>query len=471
MQVRINILKIKTILLFLISGLPGCCLIFGALKLRLSLILTFGFLIFYIIFAFKKFLKEIFQTFINNKYSRFLLLWLGWCFITGIIACIFGHYNFGKFLYYFIFHGVLLVCVPYYLAFNIIQNTPTNKIIKYYYIFLICIYTLGLINFIFVHSGNSFLQTFFDYTLTNTRQQTIYSECLRTKSTFVEPSFFANFICLHLPLLYEFSRNKYKIFESKNLNLFSKNLMIPIAWFLIVSTYSPIFLIFGVLLTIIYFASSINLKRFFNIQNLVILALLIIFSILIGLVVNISGVINIDISETFLKRITKTINNLSSFEAFIQAEPSLATRIVSMINQFIIGMHNPIFGVGYGNLSGVLDSQLLKSPVMLTYELFDVIKDGTSVVNVFIFWTTLAETGFIGLILFYLFLFVIIKQGLKLLTYMRGKTKLFFKSLCWGVCFFTAVSIYDGEFATHILMIIGFIAGYGVCLSRNVKNN
>ena len=130
---NISITKIKILLLFIISALPGCCLLIGSTKLRLSLLVTLSFLIVYSTICHKQFINEIVGTF-RNKSGRILLLWLIWNFITGIIAVIYQNYNIWQFLYYFVFHCILLVCIWYYLEFTIIQKASVYYIIKCYVI-------------------------------------------------------------------------------------------------------------------------------------------------------------------------------------------------------------------------------------------------------------------------------------------------------------------------------------------------
>ncbi len=471
MKITINMNKIKVILLFVMSALPGCCLLIGNIKLRLSLILTIGFLAIFLTYNYKQLLKEIIITF-NNKMGKLLLVWLFWCFISGMVACISGNCKAAQFIYYFIFHGILLVCFPYYFAFDTVQKISIHKIIKYYFLFIMCIYALGILNYIFMNTNISFLQTFFFKYVANARNllSDIPANMVslkRVHSTFVEPSYFANFICLNLPLLYEFSKSKFKIFKSKILNLLSKKLLVILAWLLLISTRSPIFLVIGISLSAIYIIANHNIKRIFSVFNITVFTFLTI--ILITFAVIFHSDTNINVHETYLNRIINTISSINSFENFAQMENSLATRIVSSVNQFILGIHHPVFGVGYGNVAKLLQNQYMFSPLPLTYEILESMAAGKEQANLIIFWTTIAEIGFVGLTLFYFFLINVIQKAKILIKYTVGNTQSFFKSLYWGVCFFTVVSVYDGEFSTHILMIMGFISGYYSKLIRNSK--
>ena len=449
MNIKVNSTKTKMILLLILSGLPGCCLIFGSIKLRLSLIFIIGFLILYTFLKYKEFIKEIIESF-SNKCGKILFLWLVLCFISGIIACCFRNYNFGEFLYYYIFHAILLVYIPYYLAFNASQRMQLSKIIKYYFIFLITIYILVIIHFIFIHSNIPFLQTIFDYTLTNTRQETIYSEVLRTKSTFVEPSFFARFICLNLLLVYEFSRSKFRLFKNRLLNIFTKKLFPYISWFLLIATKSPIFLIVGIIITLLYFR-KILLKR------TIIIPVTCLAIILIVIALN-SSIISI-INASYLRRVINVINSLDSFEAFIGLESSLATRIINLTNQFILFVHNPLFGVGYGNISSLLASQLINSPLALTSEISRAISNDEMAFNSSILFSSLAGTGIITTMVLYSFFikaFQYVKNDIK---FMNLNYTFFMRGLMFYILVFFIISIYTSELSPHKMIIFGLISG------------
>lgn len=463
MNIRLNINKIKTIILYLIAGLPGCCLILGSVKLRLSLLLGIGFIVLYALLNTKTFYKELKQTF-SNVFGKILLVWIIWCFISVIYNVIFSGYSLTAGLYYFFFHGILLILMPYYLAYTIVTKMKNEQVIKYYLIFVFIIYVLGLINYIFLYSGIPFLQSFFSDYIVNTRQDSGYSELFRVKSTFVEPSYFANFICCNLPLCYLFVNAKFQISSNKTFNYIVKNTMWIVAWFLIVTTKSPIFILFAVLISFAYVLFYINkeyLKRFFIIFTILLLFLFL-FNILI------IDNINIDISQTFIKRIQATIDSFGSFEKFIIVETSLATRIVNYVNQFILFTNNIIFGVGYGNIIEPLRHQFSLSPLPLTYEIKG--KLATGMANSTIAWMSLAETGLIGTLLLYTFFFVIIRKTIYLVKLLKNTNNVFFiRGILWAFFIITIISFYDGEFAGIIVVLYAFMAGYYPKLIK--KNN
>ena len=462
MNITLNNNKIKILLLFLIMALPGCCIVICDIKLRLSLILTLSFIIFYSIFAFKSFYINLISV-LKNKFSIYFLLWLGWCIISGFLNFIRGQINFFDFLNYFLFHGVLLAFIPYYLAFDIIKNNPKLTIIRYYYIFITIIFILGIIDLIFLNSGINFLEQFFNNYLVNSRiidgaSAELFASWKRAKSTFVEPSYFADFICINLPLIYEFANTKYKIFKSNIIDILLKPSLVFVSWLLLILTKSPIFLIFGILVTFVYFILKIRPKTLVKLMLVLLLTLfllVIIFS-------------NINFNNTYLGRIVKTIQSLGDFYMFIYVEPSLATRVVNIINQFLVFLHHPVIGVGYGNIVEPLHQQLLYSPVPLP----DIVKNDANGANSFIFWTLLAETGGVGIILLYNFFFKIILKIKNLNKFITGPEKFFMKGLLIALCYFLLETFYQGEFGGYIAALLGLCAGYkSVNFEKNFSKN
>ena len=232
----INMNKVIKFLLFLIMALPGCCIIISNIRLRFSITIFIIFSFFYALIKYKKCLSDII-IFFKNPTIKILLLWIIWCFFSGLINCILGSYKWNRFLFYFIYH-IMLSVIPCYLGFILIHKNSIQDICRFYYKYVFWMLILGVINYIFIHSGITFLQTFFDVYLVNTRSlfEENFLNLTRTKSVFVEPSFFADFICFNLPLIYEFSKNQFKIIKSPLLNIILKKGMVILAWLMIIAT-------------------------------------------------------------------------------------------------------------------------------------------------------------------------------------------------------------------------------------------
>lgn len=450
-KISLNVNKINKFLLFLIMTLPGCCLLISNVRLRFSIVIFAIFSFFYTLIKFKKCVSDII-IFFKTPVIKILLLWMIWCFLSGFISCVSGNYKWGSFLFYFIYHMILSV-VPCYLGFLLIRQNSITNICKYYYLYVFIMLIIGSIDFILLHSGIWFLENFFDTFIVNTRRLA-YGEIIhiaRTKSVFTEPSYFANFICFNLPLIYEFSKNKYKIFRSSFLDIILKKSMFILAWWMIIATLSPIFLIFAVLFTIIYF--FITSKRTSKL----------IFLLSFGIMFIVAAIIlsNINIQGTYLERISKTLASIHDIRVFIYAETSLATRIISICNQFIIALQHPILGIGYGNIERFLLKQLESSPLPLTPQLISSVGTGSGA-NKFLFWTTLCETGFIGVTLLYAYFIKTIHRAKILLNHLYGYDKAFISSCIFMLTYQIVVFLYDGEFAGYFSFILGIIAGINI---------
>jgi O-antigen ligase len=169
---------------------------------------------------------------------------------------------------------------------------------------------------------------------------------------------------------------------------------------------------------------------------------------------------NLDISETFLNRVVITFKNIDNYEGLIAAEPSLATRIGLYVNYFILGLKNPILGIGYGNLTYLIDRQLALSPIPLTSELTARFTHNAQSTggSPNIFFRFLAETGIVGIIFLYLFFFSLITAINKNLPDYSGIEKEFLTGLKYFLIALIITSIYDSTLNHPInWIIIGII--------------
>ena len=125
----------------------------------------------------------------------------------------------------------------------------------------------------------------------------------------------------------------------------------------------------------------------------------------------------IPISNTFLVRVQKTITSGTDFKIFVMKEPSLANRIISYIVRFKMFQKYPITGIGYKNTEYHAADIFAKQEI-LTYESSEKLKNlknGKMGMNGAIFWDTLSDTGIIGILLYYLFVFSLIQVLNKLI--------------------------------------------------------
>ena len=184
----------------------------------------------------------------------------------------------------------------------------------------------------------------------------------RLDNLFEEPSFYARFLFLFLPMVYTFGLTRVKIYKNKIINLFVKKTLIPFTWANILLTLSPMFLILSLLNTAIYFFGDLVklVRKYCIIIAIISIAILTATFIIFA---------RVDLSETYLSRIINVLTEIHSFEDFIFVEPSLATRICTYINSFILFLKHPITGVGFGNIQNAISTQLLYSPIAITPEI------------------------------------------------------------------------------------------------------
>lgn len=218
-----------------------------------------------------------------------------------------------------------------------------------------------------------------------------------------EPSHYAQFLFLFLPFVYSFGSSKLKIFKNIFFNALIKKTLIPFTWISLILTFSPIFLLFGFLITIIYYHEKILyiIKRYY------ICLLVLIFTILFL-------TYKIDLSETYLSRIINVLTNINTFDDFILVEPSLATRIVSYINCFCLFLKNFFTGIGIGNIANLIDEQYLTSPVSLTPEIISknsmLIKTSKGFFTTGFIYAYLAENGIVITTVLIMFYYKLLKK-------------------------------------------------------------
>ena len=103
--------------------------------------------------------------------------------------------------------------------------------------------------------------------------------------------------------------------------------------------------------------------------------------------------------SSFISRIGTTFTSIKSADALVENEPSLATRICTHEAQILIGLHYPIFGLGYGNINSAWPQYVLNLPHMITPEVQYYAMDGKQRGGSSFLWKVFAETGIPGVIL------------------------------------------------------------------------
>ena len=122
-----------------------------------------------------------------------------------------------------------------------------------------------------------------------------------------------------------------------------------------------------------------------------------------------------------------------------------------------MGIQNIATGIGYGNMAYMIGAKLAASNLPLTEELVTFIKLGKTGPASTIFIKTFSETGLIGTILLYYFIYKLYKK----LSYIKNYST-FDKNIVNGLCLFLLVyafaSIYDSNLhQPYVFIIIGSI--------------
>lgn len=462
-MLKFKIDNYRNILLLLFMLFPSACISILGIKLRVAIIFLLIAICIYILFSFNTVKREL-ALFFNNKINKPIILWAIWCFITGLLGCFKYSTNIFLYLYEYFFQMGLLILLPYSIAFIISKRNPQEKIISFYYRFISLVFLFGVINAIGILFDVSFINDIFNNLISNTRNfdlgnsptSEIYTIVKRVKSVFTEPAGFASFIFYHLPLIYNIKNIKIGIFKNNIIDRIVKKSFVPIAWVLLILTKSPLFLIFSIIETGIIFIVN-NYKN----TKKMLMFVFFIFTTIFSLIFLINS---INIEKTYLMRIINTVSSLGgNLWNLIYLEPSLATRIINMVNQFILFTQHPFVGVGYWHILDAISLQYLNSPVPLTSE---IVSAEYQIVNLFLLWTFLAETGILGCLLLFRFLFLMIKKCLKIYKYMPPKYKAFWKGCVFMLVNLVVMSWYTYSINSPYICICGFIAGTNLIITH-----
>ena len=416
---------LKIVILFIF--LPGLLLpIPGRVFPVLLPLMIISYFIFVILFPKYVFRKLIFlYKYTPFKYLVYLLLWL---IIDSIILIIIGKANFLEF-YYIALTFIPHVFLCYLLAALFIPKfLSLKKVIRYFFSIILFILFWGLFQFLgdlfdisVIKNGVNTLSNWKAIAQNVIEMTDVVSGSVRVRSVFHEPGAMANFIFIILPIIYKLSLSKHSLFQNNYINHLIKIVLIPLCWICLLLTTSPIYLIFSIILTFIYFIK--NILKF--IKKYIICFVIFCFAIFVIFAIFSSSIMNI-LENTYIARIINTMQNITNFENLIKVEGSLASRICYFITQLQFFTHNPILGCGYENLRFHIQEQYLKTCFPLTPEIYQSISNslsgitnGTITVKMLLSGL-LAETGIIGTLLYFIFLFSNIKILSKIKNYFGG---------------------------------------------------
>lgn len=380
-------------------------------------------------------------------------LFRGLFYLNSFISSFLGSFIVSQFMVFIL----MLISVPYIISFR--------KISKVLLLIYLAIFSLGIVEFIADIYNINPLLSFFHF-LVNKNEllgvTTVNFSFLgspRLASIFNEPSFLAYFIVLSLPIIYNLCTAKDKIFKSKLVDIIIKKLTFLLMIFCLMLSQSPIFLVFAMIIAIsLLFKKMYDNRKYFTKNILVILGLMLIIltGSYISYVLNINFT-GLDVTYTYLSRILNVLTsgklNMATL-AFI--EPSLASRIGNFTAQFMIFIHNPVFGVGYGNTNSLWAQAVFNLPFPITEELqsnaiLGVQKCGSSIAFKF-----LAETGIVGAALLYWFLFNLLAGFKKKINLYKGIEKHLIIGLKYSLIIMIATSFYDSY---NIPVVLGIYLG------------
>jgi len=407
-------------------------------------------------------------NYIKIKPVKILVLYVIWIILSGLIQIISGKYSLLYALYailiLFMYNNLLWFLYP---GIIFPKMFSLRTLIKFLMIgiYVICIY--GLIVY-FLDCLNIPILKPIHHIIVNRRllvtddiEATMYIS--RDLSVFEEPGYFGSFICINLPIIYSTILGKYKIFKNKIINILFKKTYIPIIWITILFIKSPIWLILSILSTIIYFRKQIlNLFKRFVIYILVIILTLSLTFISFSLD-------SINISETYLGRVERTVSSFGDMNKLVKKEPSLANRILSYIVRYKIFLKNPITGIGYKNAEFHAQKVFSNLEYPLTEESLKNLLDNRPKMgmNGAIFWNILSDCGIIGFLLFYTYLISLIKYSKRLIKYLNPSIeKVFLSGVRGSYISILVLSIYDLRPNFHYFW---FLFGLTICFAIYTK--
>lgn len=429
--------------------------------------IVFSIVFFFILLTGKTFfLQKILRLANKDTPLKYLLCLHLWIILTGLNAIFFGYYTFGRFLIIAIILFIFRVWFVYLYPVLVIPSFVNIKlIIKIFYTAYIVLCILGILEFFSVVYNIDIINNIIS-TFSNIRAKDLSiiiemrSRIPRIRSLFMEPGVFARFLTINLPLIYGLSMSKYKIYNHKILNSISKKVLVLLTWICLFLTQSPIFLVFALLVTFIYFYKRIT---YFLYKHIILAILTIVFIVTICFTV--------DISNTYLARIINVIQIIPSLdiEQLINVEGSLATRIVCYINQFQIFLSHPFSGIGFGNTGFIVIKQFMHSKVPLTLEMQSIVAQSSNNMPFTsnAMYQLLYQTGIIGFCLYCIYIIKTINLLKKNNNFFQGIERDFavnlFKTL---IITFSLSIIYSQGFVDEYML---FLCGLSLAMVISVR--
>lgn len=476
---------VKNKYLFYLSVITFVLMFFTALVINIGSIFISIYFIFesILIFLFLNLKKRNFLKFVINlkniKLIKVFYIFIGFCILSVFLSLLYHYFSLSSFFTGIVGNLIFSIVFPYLLILYITSYVFKKKFtIKLFYLTIFFIFLIGIIEFFVFLYDIPFLKDCIDFlsrrrTLLGSSVSGIYEVTRyyigifpRIRAIFDEPASLSEFIFFISPFVYNYSLSSNKIFNLKNEQIFKK-IFLSMMIFNIFFTGSPIYIILFIISTLI--CTYKQIYRFLK-NNFLKVLFASLISILI-IIFFVQGVLNINISETFIIRIINTLKSFGSYEYFSLLEPSLATRITCYINAFVLFLKHPILGVGYSSLVKALYIQLANSPVVLTEELSHrlINNSGFGFPMAYMF-RLFAETGLIGVVLFLSFLGINFYYVNKLIKKFSGIDKIFLTSIKISLINLFIMSWYSNITYSHVWLVLAFIPSYYIYYKRLIKN-
>lgn len=391
-------------------------------------------------------IKRLYKT-KTGKYLAFFILWI----FVGIFVSMFtGNFLPKSFLSNFIGNFFCSNLFPFLIPALIIPFCISyKKLCKYLLILYFIIFALGIIEYIGNTYSISFIQNIF-LTIVNrisTKMDIarVFSEAydrFRISGIFQEPGGFAAFIFISSPIVYFLCTSKMRLLKIRVLDISVKISTFILMTICFIGTQSPINLCF-----MLIFLGCVILKKIIDMKikskGIILFSLFCTIVLASVITLNVLSLRNIDVTDTYLSRIVTVSETFTSMSKLVEAEPSLATRVGNYSAEFIIGMKNPVFGVGYGNINAKWAGTVKNLPFPVTRELtIYAYLQGTQSGGASMLFKLIAETGFVGTALFYMFLFSIILTANKIKKYHFGFQNGLLNSFQIALILYICVSFY-----------------------------
>ena len=286
---------------------------------------------------------------------------------------------------------------------------------------------------------------------------------IRAASIFFEPSFFATFIFLFLPLAYILCKSKIQVLKNQKIDFCIKISLLILFWVCLFCTKSPIYTVFCLVYILIFFRKEILKLLLKFLLPALIFSSIIIFSFL--------AYLQEHPENTVLSRINNVVLSMGNMESLISVEDSLATRILSTVNTYQAFTKVPVIGCGYGNTSNIMYRQYCVTKTPISQEIFDNLYFRDNVGHSpNIFWGMLLQTGIIGTILLYVFFLKSIYLAYKIRKYFVQKDRLLLDSMIFVAINYIVISFY-WSFETYSMMwfIFGLLNSYIYIYKTKVK--